>query len=135
MGRGSYIGGSTIIYPGSDWFSYPGRSTTIKPSKPRKGQKSAPSGTNISHNKTLEIDVERNRYLHTVIDSELRGEKTPNISKRSSLAFTKQVSRYADGLQWARSQPEYIDLKTKKEKKREKRLRKQETGKVQNAAH
>jgi len=101
MGRGSYLGGCTIIGPGSSWFSNSKRKSQ-KPSKSKKQQTPAQAKLN---------------YLHLVVDAEIRGRTLPKVPKKTKGMLESAVARAGGALDWARKQTQYEDVREKKEKK------------------
>ena len=105
MGRGSYIGGSTIIRPGSDWFGGHDDKVT-KPKKSSKRNKRVPTLAEMKLN-----------YLHDVITAELKEKPIPSISKKSQKSLKPLVDSAGGAKKWAESQPQYKALKDSKRKK------------------
>lgn len=104
MGRGDYLGGSTVIGPRSGWFSGVGRaSSKTVPSK---------SGT-ISHLRA----EHRLHYLHAVIQAEITGKTPPAIPKKAKANLQALVDAKGGPLAWARSQAEYLQFRDKKMRK------------------
>lgn len=104
MGRGSYLGGHTVVGPRSGWFTGVGKRDAPTPGNNRKGAK--PS-----------LTVMKVNYLHQVIAAELRGQPVPPIPKRHQSKLEPLISAAGGPLLWARSMPEYESFKAKKQKK------------------
>lgn len=110
MGRGSYLGGGTIIRADGWGFSRldplpPGKkkAKTDKPSVTPKKPKPAKVKANqvpVNHNW-------RGEYLSAVVSAEAREGTPPKLSKHAPTEFIDEIRRYSTPLLWAKSQPEY----------------------------
>lgn len=110
MGRGSYLGGGTIIRADGWGFSRldplpPGKkkAKTDKPSvtpKKPKPTKAKANQVQVNHNW-------RGEYLCAVVSAEVREGTAPKLSKHAPVEFIDEVRRYSTPLLWAKSQPEY----------------------------
>ena len=105
MSRGSYIGGSTIIRPGSDWFGG-NDDRVIKPKKSSKRKKRALTLAELKLN-----------YLNNVLTAELKKKPLPPIPKKSQKVLKPLVDAAGGAKKWAESQPQYKVLKDTKRKK------------------
>lgn len=106
MGRGSYLGGSTIIGPRTNWSD--DGFTPVKKSKKKQQQQ-------IRTLTQIKLD-----FLNLVIDSELNGALISSIPKKSRKFLEKKVSEKGGIERWAKSQPQYNELKDKKVKRKNK---------------
>ena len=111
MGRGSYLGGCTIIGPGSSWFSN-SKGKVKKSSKLKKPQP---------------LPQVKLNYLHLVIDAEIRGYTPPRVPKNSKAMLESAVVSAGGALDWARKQSQYEALKERKKKKFLKKKKKLDT--------
>lgn len=102
MGRGGYNGGSTVVGPGSGWFSY---SEPPPPGKKVKGRK----GPNLN-------DL-RLGYLSAIIAAELRSEPPPAPPKNARVGLSQATSAAGGPLQWAKAQSEYSVLFAKQQRR------------------
>lgn len=110
MDRGSYLGGSTIIGPGTNWSD-----NELTPIKTKKNKKTSRTS------KDLKL-----AFLNLVIDSELNGSAITSIPNKSKAALTKLVNEKGGIQKWAVSQSQYEELKIKKlknKKSKEKKLK------------
>ncbi|MER8898828.1 hypothetical protein [Mesorhizobium sp. M0676] len=80
--NGTYNGGSTIIRPGSDWFSR----TESRPAK---------------------WDDLRLTYLDAIITAMLQGKDYPNPPLRARTLLDDDVAQAGNPAKWAKAQPEY----------------------------
>ncbi len=104
MGRGSYLGGSTIIGPRTNWSD----DDTIWPNDKIISKKKTKRSL-----KQIKLD-----FLNLVISSELDGTIITKIPKKSKAALSKLVHDKGGVQNWAESQPQYEKLKAKKLKKK-----------------
>jgi len=112
MGRGSYLGGSTVIRPGMGWFSgetSQTRATSVRPKKKAR-QKSKPAATAPQLKNRPAKKYDFSGYLMSVVSAELRAQVIPLPKKPEPRAT---VLAYGDALTWARLMPEYEALKQK----------------------
>jgi hypothetical protein len=116
MGRGSYLGGSTIIGPYTRWSD--ADSVPIK-TKPKKEPQSP-------------LNEIRLNFLHLVIDSELNGSILTSIPAKSRASLSKEVDNKGGIEKWARAQPLYQELKATKLKKRKRRESKRQPANTSN---
>lgn len=105
MGRGSYLGGSTIIGPHTNWSDRDG--IPVKTKTKKKPQRTL---------KQTKLD-----FLNLVIDSELNGERITSIPSKSKATLTKLVNEKGGIEKWAKAQPQHKELKAEKLKKRKKK--------------
>ena len=107
MGRGTYLGGSTIIGPRSGWFSGIGQTSAVK----------LTTKTSSPNNK---INAHRIHYLHAVARAEVAGETPPHLSKKAKNALQTIVTAAGGPAAWARAQPEYTKFRERAKRRREK---------------
>ena len=98
MGRGSYIGGHTVIGPGSDWFARDGGKSKKRTRSPTPKQ----------------LILE---YLRGVIRCELEGKDIPSPYKQVAPLIESQVVEKGGALAWAQAHSDYERLRTKEEKR------------------
>lgn len=122
MGKGGYLGGSTVV-GGFGWSSVdPAAVGTwqkagklekrpatpavyARPQKPQK-QKRPPS-----------FDTLRVTYLGAVIDAALRAHLTPPFPRAAQEELEKAVKKAGGASEWARAQPEFKAMYEKKQRK------------------
>jgi hypothetical protein len=99
MGRGGYLGGSTIIYPGSDWFS--------------GVVKREPSATKARRRRvtTNNCSSEGLAFLERVVRAELDRKTIPEVSSTMSEELRVEIRRAGGPLEWAKTRKEYRRLK------------------------
>lgn len=95
MGRGGYLGGSTIIYPGSDWFS----GVTKRDPSPNKARKRRTTTNNCT--------PEGMAFLKAVIETERARKPAPAIPAAMSDELAAEIKRAGGPLDWAKSRKEY----------------------------
>lgn len=115
MGRGSYLGGSTIIYPGGWGFSRldpvlikKNKASSMEPSNAlvkAKGPKMPPPKIQP---KGKDWWAE---FLSAVIAAEVYGTPAPSLSKQAPILLHEEVKTYATAVHWARAKKEYSELK------------------------
>lgn len=121
MGKGGYLGGSTVVGPLSGWFTGVGvprsgakpsvtKSSPTKPPVPKP--KKAAKGP-----KPADLDALRVAYLHTILDAQFRQQPLPNAPRKARAYLESQVQKAGGALKWARSQPEFEKFVEKKRKK------------------
>ncbi|MBX5131260.1 hypothetical protein HJB80_00930 [Rhizobium lentis] len=108
MGRGDYLGGSTVIGPRSGWFSGVGRPSS----------KAVPSKSGSTSHLRAE---HRLHYLHAVIQAEITGKTPPAVPKKAKASLQALVDAKGGPLAWARSQAEYPQFHDKKLRKQKKK--------------
>ena len=105
MGQGDYHGGSTVIGPRSGWFSG-FDAPSEKSSKPKK-----PSPAALR-------ETYRLQYIHSVVQAELKGKVPPPLHKKARASLQRTVADCGGPTAWARSQPEYKQVREKKVSKK-----------------
>lgn len=108
MGRGDYLGGSTVIGPRSGWFSGVGRGSA----------KTVPSKSGTTGHLRAEHSL---HYLHAVIQAEITGKSPPAVPKKAKANLQALVDAKGGPLAWARSQAEYHQFRDKKLRKQKKK--------------
>lgn len=108
MGRGDYLGGSTVIGPRSGWFSGVGRASS----------KTVPSKSGSTSHLRAEHGL---HYLHAVIQAEITGKTPPAVPKKAKANLQALVDAKGGPLAWARSQAEYHQFRDKKLRKQKKK--------------
>lgn len=120
VGRGGYLGGSTVIGPRSGWFSgvdsWRGDRKAVKKGGSRPNRKTVTKEP-PAEPKTLNFDSLRKAFLHGVLDATLRGQALPNIPKKARPRLEVEVAHAGGAAAWARRQPDFeVYLKRKRKK-------------------
>ena len=127
MGKGGYLGGSTIIYPGGRWSSdplnFPDRANGHKKAPTRA--KKAGSRNGVTDDATAlaaVFEAHRLSYLHSILDAFIRKASSfPAAPKKARNLLAAQVIKAGGEMSWARKQPEFLKLAEKKRKRHEKK--------------
>ena len=95
MGRGGYLGGSTIVYPGSDWFS-----GVVKREPAGKKSKRRHISTNTCSPEAL-------AFLKSVVKAEKEKLPIPECPSGMSSDLVTEIRRAGGCLEWAKTKKEY----------------------------
>ena len=115
MGRGGYIGGSTIIGRGGRW------PTSLEP-LPSRGKLKKNAIEKGTTSKGVRIDY-RLMYLWKVIACDVAGTPPPKVFKKASQELKAAVAAHATPIDWAQSQTDYARFRENEEKKGSRRAR------------
>ncbi|SFJ97716.1 hypothetical protein SAMN04488518_101567 [Pseudovibrio ascidiaceicola] len=96
MGRGSYLGGSTILHAGINWNP----EKTSSPAKRKKKKRKKPAQSSEA------IEKARDRLLKNVISAELSGVQA-GMPSSCSQALKDDVRQFPSLLKWASAQQNY----------------------------
>jgi hypothetical protein len=104
MGRGSYLGGSTIINTRSSWRKGP----STKPKKVIVERR------NAEQKKRADGEYEKARmsYLARVVAAAKEEKTPPSIPNKAPVKLRAEVKRHDKPLDWARTQKEFSDIVT-----------------------
>lgn len=106
MGRGTYLGGSTIIGPRSGWFTGVGQ----PPATMRSAKTSSPISKKEAH---------RIHYLHAVARAEVAEKTPPPLSKKAKATLQTLVTAAGGPSAWAKAQPEYTKFRDRAKRRQE----------------
>lgn len=117
MGKGGYLGGSSVIRVTEDGTIYgshdPGAEKRSN-RKSRKGRQRSQT-TVISKRKCRILQADRNRLLHFSIDLELNGNSEPTALPKWVPEVLRKAVELSGGLSsWAKSNPEYQSRRDRK---------------------
>lgn len=106
MGRGSYLGGSTIIYPGGWGFS------RLDPVPSKKNKANSVGAKNRSRKAEGPKSQPKNKdwraeFLSAVIAAEVYERPAPSLSKQAPPSLWEELKPHATSFDWARAQKEY----------------------------
>ncbi|WP_152976047.1 hypothetical protein [Ensifer adhaerens] len=128
VGKGGYLGGSTVIYPGGRWSSdplnFPDRANSHKaaPSRPKKAGPRKNGLTDEAKALAVVFEAQRLSYLHSIVDAFIRRASSfPAAPKKARNVLAAQVAKAGGEMSWARMQPEFLKLAEKKRKRHEKK--------------
>jgi hypothetical protein len=142
LSGGGYRGGSTLIHPGSGWFSKSNpkkkdvRQQSLKelcdPAELSEAKIQAanrrmkiqlkPKNKNEKLKSSAEIlEAARKQLLHIIIDQILIGSTQIKLPSRLHPNLQTELQEVGTPAEWASAQGEFETLQTKKKKKKEKR--------------
>lgn len=116
MSNGSYFGGSTILYPGSDWFSGERLKRANLPGK-KRNTSSAKKKTNDPKPKVQAKPSQAERlpqirrdFIKAVLSADRRGIPVPGIPKVLRAELGELVNDGSALAAWARKRPEAASI-------------------------
>lgn len=127
MGKGGYLGGSTIV-GGFGWSSFDPASTGAKHVK-RKAKRGQPSPQATSkgdldgdrkqtgRRRPAKPDVLRIIYLEAIIDAALRAQPAPFPPRAVREKLRAETVSAGGAIAWAKRQPEYAAILKKRQKR------------------
>ncbi len=108
MGRGSYLGGSTIINTRSAWRKEPSAKAKKAITERRKAERDKRAAG--------EYEKARKTYLARVVAAAKDKKTPPSIPNKAPAKLRAEVKKYDKPLDWARTQKEFSDIVTGNDK-------------------
>jgi len=98
MGRGSYIGGHTILYRG--------RFASFDPAENRRSW-SKTARRRTKHDAAELAEIHRKDFLYLVIKSHIQKTAAPKFFKKMPEMLKKEIQRHSSSYEWAKTQPNF----------------------------